>query len=62
MNENEGKRQVHLPFFYCLKWWIHYHRKSLKGRFEVYHFLEWLLFMTGCIAVLEAVLYVWLNV
>lgn len=43
------------------KWWIYYHRKTRKGRFEVFHFLEWCLCMALGIAVLEMML-LWLGV
>ena len=43
------------------RWWVYYHTRTLKGRFEVYHFLEWLCFMAVCIALVEAVL-LWLGV
>ncbi len=59
---NEKDKAEKLSLAYCMKWWFYYHTKSLKGRFEVYHFLQWLLFMLVCIAVLEAVLYLWQNV
>lgn len=62
MNERDNGGSPKLSFAYCIKWWMYYHTKSLKGRFEVYHFLQWLLFMACGIAILEAVLYVWLNV
>ncbi len=50
-----------LSLAYKLKWWIFYHTKSLKGRYELYHFLEWLLAMGLAIAVLEGVLTWWQN-
>ncbi len=43
------------------RWWMYYHTQTAKGRFEVYHFLEWLCFMAVGIACVEAVL-VWLGV
>ncbi len=51
----------HLSLAYKLKWWIFYHMKSLKGRYELYHFLEWLLAMGLAIAILEGVLTWWQN-
>lgn len=51
-----------LSFFYCLKWWCYYHTRTLKGRFEVYHFIEWLLLITGCVVILEMGIYLWLGV
>lgn len=40
-----------------LRWWLYYHIRTAKGRYEVYHFLEWLLCMAACMAALEGILY-----
>lgn len=63
MNVLEKKGDlVPLSFLYCVKWWYYYHTKTVKGKFEVYHFIEWLLLITGCVAILEMGLYLWLSV
>lgn len=43
------------------RWWWRYHTQTQKGRYEVCHFLQWLLFMGVCTACVEAVL-LWLGV
>lgn len=43
------------------KWLIYYYMKHPKGRFELSHILELILFLTVCIILSEAVLYAWLN-
>lgn len=40
---------------------IYYYTKHPKGRFELSHILELLLYLTVCIILLEVVLYAWLN-
>lgn len=40
---------------------IYYYTKHPKGRFELSHILELLLFLTVCIILSEVVLYAWLN-
>ncbi len=55
------KREENLSIFYKIKWMYRYHTKSLKGRYGLYHFLEWFCAMGFVIAVLEGVLYWWRN-
>lgn len=44
-----------------VRWWLYYHLHTQKGRYEVYHFAEWLLCMGLLIACMEVVL-TWLDV
>lgn len=50
-----------LSFAYKCRCWYDYHARSLKGRYEVYHFLEWLAVMGLITAALEGVVYLWRN-
>lgn len=50
-----------MAFSEKLKWWYFYHTRSQKGRFEVYHFAQWLLCIGLLIAAGEAAVYLWLN-
>jgi len=59
MNETKISDHSRLPLSYKLRWWLYYHAKTQKGRFEVRHFLVWLFCMALAIGILEGAVLVW---
>lgn len=43
-----------------VRWWWYYHTRTEKGRFETYHFFEWIVYMTVCTMCMEVIL-LWLG-
>ena len=50
-----------MKFSEKLYWMAYYYTRHPKGRFELSHILQLLVFWAVCILVCEMVLYLWLN-